>query len=227
MTNKLKNSGFTLIELTLVMAISSLLLVLVFQGWSTMLQRSRFDTAIDQTVQDISYTRNYALSNDNQTGPGNTTTSAVAGTGLEFDANDPLGYLVELEPLYADYDASGNFTGYVIAPNNDFKDYCDPANDPSGDGECFEMYFHTLQTSQYKIYDTAGNPMPEIEIYYIHNPPDDPGTPLEVCTSSPWNTPAYECSHNAGTMDLVFENNDGLKATIEINGTTGIPKRLN
>lgn len=74
-------SGFTLIEVVLVMALSSLLLMAVFAGQSQLRSQAQFDADIDKVVASIDYARNQASSGVNLTGNGDGMSGCAGAQG--------------------------------------------------------------------------------------------------------------------------------------------------
>jgi prepilin-type N-terminal cleavage/methylation domain-containing protein len=136
-----KNSGFTLIEIILVVSISSLLIIIAFVGQRQLREQARFDAAINKVLQEISYARNYALSNVNEIGSGNIPGTLVAGATIEFEG--PSFYRTEIETIYGKAGSAGNLDMTTLSdwpsglPNP--TPQCPPYQHPEGANECLEM----------------------------------------------------------------------------------------
>jgi Tfp pilus assembly protein FimT len=233
--NRLKNlsdtGGFTLVEITLVLAITSSMIAIAFTGQHALEERASFDAAINSTLQDLSYARTDALANVNlvgsQTGPGDTLHSysggpvEVSGTAFSFDTTRTGGDLGALDTIYAIYNSGDDLTAYTDNPYGN-SPACD---DPGQATDCagHEEYFSALPTSDYTLKKVGGGVLTGAEVLFINT---DNG--LKVCTAYT-NTATYanDCSSSAGTIDLVLTNLDGYSSTIEINGSSGIAKRVN
>lgn len=86
MVIKSKSAGFTLVEVTLVLAITASLAVIVFSGQRTLREQAQFSSSIEQLVGTFSYAKNAAATTVNST-HGATTNSPdilVWGTVLEI-----------------------------------------------------------------------------------------------------------------------------------------------
>lgn len=79
MTTK-KQAGFTLIEIMLVMAISSMLAVIAWNGQRGLRARAQFDASVDKVVAGIAGAYTEARAGVNIIGDGNGTTNNCAGT---------------------------------------------------------------------------------------------------------------------------------------------------
>src|SRR5258706_14181569 len=91
-------AGFTLVEVVLVMAISALLLLAVWNGQAHLRQQTQFDEGVNRVIAAIADARNEAVSGINTDGKGNGTTRCsgtdpyvFAGTMIEFDSTAAAG----------------------------------------------------------------------------------------------------------------------------------------
>jgi Tfp pilus assembly protein FimT len=230
-TNKILSAagGFTLVEITLVMAITSLLLLVALTGQHQLETRASFDADINATIQDLSYARNYALTNVNQVGTGQTLVSytggpiTVAGAAFILDtahANQDMG---SLQTIYALYDASDNLIRYDNNPYGNAP-ACNAVNQ-SPDCAAHEEYFSSLNTTVYSMHTTGspGSPLTSSEVLFINT-----GSGIKVCTAyTDTQTFANDCATSQGTIDIVISSTDGYSSTIEIDGSSGIAKRIN
>jgi prepilin-type N-terminal cleavage/methylation domain-containing protein len=212
-----KQSGFTLIEIIIVMAISAGLFLIIFAGQKQLRERTRFDAAINETVQQIAYTRNYALAGVNPYGNGDLGTSEVAGASFEVDDDHDPGHLGELEPVYSNYDGAGAFQRYADVPSG--------GNCPEQlDNECYEHYFNTSLPLH-----VVGAANHKAVIVFINKP-----TGLLVCgwQGGNWLDIDKVCSSafNPGLgqpITLRLTDNLGNTADIVVDPNTGDAKRMN
>jgi prepilin-type N-terminal cleavage/methylation domain-containing protein len=223
--------GFTLVEITLVLAITSSLIAIAFTGQHALEERASFDASINTTLQDLSYARTDALANvnlvGNQTGPGNTLHSyaggpvEVSGAAFTFDTTRSEGDITALDTIYAIYNAAGNLSSYS---NNPYGN--SPACNQTGqapDCAAHEEYFSPLTTPNYTLKKVGGGVLTGAQVLYINT-----GDGLKVCTAyDDTSSYAATCAASAGTIDVVITNIDGYSSTIEINGSSGVAKRLN
>jgi prepilin-type N-terminal cleavage/methylation domain-containing protein len=215
------NGGFTLVELTLVMAITGALAVIALVGQRALNEQQRFDAKINGALQAMNYARNYATSNINEAGAGNSTTSVFVGTTMEFDNNhDQADGLLEMEPVYGanngidDPDPST----YDTLPPGDLS-ACAPYHSADSD-ECFEKYFN--DTSGLQI-ATAG--VNSIYVAFINTREG-----LKVChqVSSTGVSLSNACTRLSGTpFQISLTDGNGHHATIEIDPNNGIVRRVN
>jgi prepilin-type N-terminal cleavage/methylation domain-containing protein len=215
------DSGFTLVEVTLVMAITSTLLVLALIGYSSLIKRQRFDTAIAKTLQDLSYVRQFAISNINDTGHGTSKASLLVGASMEYqnqhlDNDHPL---AEMEPIFAAEDSGGqpDYSTLSEIPLGSDAGLCNPAASDDGD-ECWERYFPTNDNL------TLASPNQTIIVIYVNT-----NNGLEVCheLSGGGVTLFDACADTAGaTFTFDITGSSGLTATIEVNGKSGIARRV-
>lgn len=220
--------GFTLVEIMIVMAITSSLIVVAFTGQHALEERASFDNDINATLQDLSYARTDALANVNDVGSGQTLHSAfaggaveVSGTAFNFDTTRSGGDMTALDTIYAIYNAAGNLVRYDDNPYGNA-----PSCNASGQApDCagHEEYFDSLSTQVYTLSRVSGTPLTGSQVLFINT---DNG--LKVCTSYNLSaTYTAVCAASAGTIDLTLKNIDGYTSTIEVNGSSGIAKRLN
>jgi prepilin-type N-terminal cleavage/methylation domain-containing protein len=224
-------AGFTLIELILVMAITSLLAVIAFMGQGQVQSRARFDGAINQTVQDINYARNYALSNVNENGSGNKLVGPTggptefAGASFVFNPAQAGGNLTLYDAVFALDNADGSLNSYNFNP---YGSCGNPGQAP--DCAATENTFGSLQSADYTIWNANGAnwvSVPAIDIVYLNA-----SGQITVCpTFSMTHTYAWDCSaanpNYTKTMDIGLKNSDGFKATIQIDPVTGYASRIN
>jgi prepilin-type N-terminal cleavage/methylation domain-containing protein len=211
-----KNSGFTLIEITLVVSISALLIVIAFLGQRQLLEQARFDGAMDKVMQEISYARNYALTNVNQIGSGNIPGTLVAGATIEFEG--PSFYRTEIETIYGKSDSVGNLDMTTLSdwpsglPNP--TPQCPPAQHPEGANECLEM-FQNLGVS---LQLTGGAGL----IYFINT-----GHGLKVCHEiGAATTIPHACSlPPTGPFPLVIKDASGHQSKIMVDDVSGFASR--
>jgi hypothetical protein len=216
------------------MAVSGLLVVIALVGQHEIQAKARFNTAVDQEVQNMNYTRNFALSGVNL-GPGNSTAGVIAGTALELD-NDhlPNNPLAELETLYANSDSDGNVDLSTISniwPVGQLTSTCPPAWHPS-DSECYEEFFNVGDTLSVKYAgNTDGsvvNSAPDHAVIYYAKTKNG----LHICEDL--HSPGYmsvsgACFYNtvSSPVDIILIDPSGFKSTIEVDNKTGFTKRLN
>jgi len=230
--------GFTLIELMIAMSITSLLAVIAIMGQSALQSRARFDSAVDKTIQNIAYARNYATSNVNTQGGGNDATSLVVGTSLEFDnrhyfANRPL---EEMAPVYAIPDAQGypdlNNLLEVPADIAANPSLCPASQHPDDNDECFEDFFQLATPLIFLDPNAPGfslnysSPNVAIGILYFVNT----GSGVMIChqTDTMQVDSGHACATSRNTpFDFVVLGPDGQHATIEVDPSSGFAKRLN
>ena len=81
---KLKQTGFTLIEVILVMAISSSLLLVAFVGQGQLRAQAQFDAAVNKLISSIADAHNEATSGVNVVGTGDGTTACPTSVGTDF-----------------------------------------------------------------------------------------------------------------------------------------------
>jgi prepilin-type N-terminal cleavage/methylation domain-containing protein len=224
-------NGFTLIELILVMAITSLLAVIAFKGQGAVQGRARFDAAITQTVQDINYTRNYALSNVNEAGQGNKLVGPTGGptefvgASMVFNPAQPNGDLTLYDAVFELDNAGGGFNTYS---DNPYGSMGNPGQ--AVDGAATENIFTTLSTAGYTIWNATPAvwvSVPAIDIVYLNSSGQITVCPAFTITQ----TYSWECSAanpNFGkVMDIGIKSSDGYKSTIQIDPVTGYATRLN
>jgi prepilin-type N-terminal cleavage/methylation domain-containing protein len=207
-----RNTGFTLIEVIIVMAITGLILVIAFIGQRQLVARARFDSSVNKLVQNITYARNFATSNVNTEGAGNKTDAVVAGIGFELDNSHPGGNLAELEPVYCNPTDCANT--YSDLPNNDAS-RCPHL---SADNECFEQFFGPTDLT------LSGNTT--FELIYLNTtrgvkvcqPIIDSnfGTIKDACATSP-----------TGPITVTVTDPNGFTADIQFDLSSGTPKRMN
>lgn len=218
----MKNAGFTLIEVTLVMALSSLMLVTIFAGQQQLQDEARFDAAVDSMIQEIAYARNYAMSGVNEMGAGNDPNVVLAGQAFDFDnANPPNFPLTEIKPLYDVPDANGDFDMTTLSdwPTGEAASACPAAQHPNDPNTCKETFFHlpdigmTVQNAQH------------VAIYFVNTGAGG----LKICRDVGM---VYEpiptaCSTTGGApIDIVLQDSAGFSATIQVDAYSGFAKRL-
>lgn len=217
------NFGFTLIEVMLVTAVGGLLLVIALAGEQQLQGQARFDGAVDKTIQNIAYARNFATSHVNDVGGGNDTTTVTAGTALEFnnDHYDEGFPLEEITTMYGLPDATGNLDLTTLSelPSGGIA-ACAAAQHPDDNDECEEQFLELsdhLTVSGDSI-STWG------QILYVNNGPE-----LLVCNrpDSSGLSESDACAMPATSpIDLTLSDLSGFSAKIEIDPHTGFAKRL-
>ena len=227
------NAGFTLVETVVVMAVMGLLFVIVFRGSTELQDRARFDTSIDQLIQDIAYTKNYSASHVNEVGPGKSRKGIQAGAGFELDnthfsQNQPL---TEVETLYGEQNANGNLDvgtiGGVWPPLAAITDNadCPVANHPADNDECQEDFL-TIPDKDIIVTKVNGAPRPNVAVFYVQTQ-----LGLRIChdTGVPSWLPPYQACATFDTTPIDIEVTDtatNYTATIEIDPSSGLAKRL-
>ena len=215
-----QQSGFTLIEITLVFALSGMLFVIAFAGQRQLRDRAEFDGAVNKLVQEYAYARNYSTSNVNTEGLGANTSWVVTGAELELADHHPSGGLAEVEPYYcntAPGDPPGVLSATCLNSLNQVPGSiasCPHAN--VAEGECFEQGF-----SDPGLKLTGIN---EVAIIYLNT-----GNATRVCQPiiDDAITETAACS-SAMAAPYTFHITDpnGQAADIEID-TSGRARRLN
>ena len=215
---KASHAGFTLIEILLVTAVSGLLITVAIVGQHQLNARARFDSAIDKTIQNINYARNYGMSNVNEQGPGNTPSIEFAGESIEFENQNVATYgLTELEPIYASPDSNDNPDMSTLGnwppglPNPDPT--CPAAQHPEGNWECSETFLDLPD-------DLHVFPQNDAEIFFIHS-----GNGLAVChlINAGSTTIVQACNANAGqSFSFQLQDSNGYTATIAVDGQNGV-----
>ena len=217
-------AGFTLVETVVVMAVLGLLFVIVFVGSTELQDRARFDTSIDQVIQDISYARNFATTQVNELGPGNSTNGVIAGSGIELDNNHSTKDfpLVEVESLYANQDSSGNMILSTIddswPPSSPVSLACPSSQHPDDPRECVEDFMHLPDT------DISVQGTTHQMIYFVNTPL---GLRISHDSGPAWQSVSGACSTSGGPPLLInLVDTEGFSATIQVDMTTGEAKRL-
>jgi len=215
-----QQSGFTLIEVTLVFALSGMLFVIAFAGQQQLRDRAEFDASVNKLVQEFAYARNYSTSNVNTEGLGGNTSWVVAGAELELADHHPSGGLAEVEPYYCNpgpEDASGVLSGTCLGSLNQIPGslaLCPHANVP--EGECFEQGF-----TDPGLKLTGIN---EVGIIYLNT-----GSNVRVCQPiiNDAITEQAACSTGmSAPYTIHITDPNGQTGDIQID-TTGLAKRLN
>jgi len=225
MSTSEESSGFTLIEIVLVFAISGLLFIIAFAGQRQLRDRAGFDASINQIVQDINYARNYAISNVNEIGTGNDTKDLYVGANIEWDENHiNEGFpLTEVEPLYTGADSSGDPIWNTISnwpPHATLAD-CPNSQHPSepGPGQACHEIFFTTNDDISMVGDS------KINVYFVNQ-----GNGLHICSDVNYQYPsiAAACSAAPGApIKIGFKDSAGFKATIQIDSNSGLAHRIN
>src|SRR6266568_2530142 len=117
-------AGFTLIEVIIVMAISSLVIVIAFIGQRGVRSRAEFDAAVNKLVATIADARNEATSGVNVVGSGDGTMKCPGGPnpGTTADARYTFAGTA--------WSADNSMTGKIIKLDYYEAFYGDP-NDPT------------------------------------------------------------------------------------------------
>lgn len=239
--HRIGSRGFTLVELMLAFAITSMLAVIAIAGQSALSQRARFDSAVNQTIQNIAFARTYSTSNVNTDGGGNDTSSELIGDSIEFDNNHHYsGYpLEEMAPSYAVPDAQGypDVSNILETPADYLSNpaICPAADHPEDNDECFERFFNLAEplimldpnapgyTTNYKAEYTAPNVSVGI-VFFINT-----GSGVYIChqTDTVQVDATHACVTNRATpFDFVLVDDNGLHATLEVDPNSGFAKRL-
>ncbi len=216
--------GFTLIEVTLVMALTGLMLVFIWAGQQQLRDRARFDVSVDQAVQDINYARSYARTGVAEDGPGNDPNLLSAGAGIEFDdAQTPAFPLEEMETLFDVPDAAGDFDMMTVNdwPTGEPASTCPSSQHPADLDECREVFFNLPDTG---LQVTNAQ---HIAAYFVNIG----GGELKICrdVGTVWLTLPEACATTGGPpIDIdLLDPQSGLTATIEIDAESGLATRLN
>jgi prepilin-type N-terminal cleavage/methylation domain-containing protein len=218
------NAGFTLVEIILVMAISGLLLVIALVGQHQLQARSRFDAAIDKTLQNLAYARNEASAGVNTFGTGNNSSTVLGGVAIEFNNRhyDEGFPMEEITNLYADQDESGHLLVNTIGELPAGGIAVCPANEhPDDNDECVEEF---LQLGDNLTVSGDG-----INVWGMIEFVNNTGHSLIICNhpDSGGGNDADACANPITTpIDLTFTDPDGFSAQIEIDPNTGYAKRL-
>lgn len=215
------DSGFTLVELTLVMAITGALAVIALVGQRALNEQQRFDAKINGALQAMNYARNYATSNVNEAGDGTSTTAVFVGTTIEFDNDhDPADGLVEMEPVYGAYNGidDPDPSTYASIPPGDAS-ACNRYHSADSD-ECFEKFFN----------DTTGLQVATVGVNSVYVAFINTRHGLEVChqVSSTGVSLQNACTRLSGVpFQIDLTDSNGHHATIEVNPNSGIVRRIN
>jgi prepilin-type N-terminal cleavage/methylation domain-containing protein len=207
-----RQQGFTLIEVMIVLALSGLMLVLAFAGQHQLIARSRFDGEINKMIQDIAYARNYSNANVNIDGTGDRTDAVLAGVGYELDNGHANGQLAELEPVYCDPDDCSNTYDDVPAHN---QSLCPRL---SADHECFEEFF---DSGDLKLVGHSS-----IEIIYLNTATRGIRICDPIIDGSQTIGPACQ-TNGAGSVVFTVQDGNGFTTDISIDATSGLARRLN
>ncbi len=204
-----QNQGFTLIELIVVMAISSLLLLIAISGQSQLRARARFDESINQLMASIDYTRNFATANVSENSTGTNRDAYLAGAAFELDNGHTQG-LGELEPIYANVAGGGAITHANLPQSG--------ACPNQADGECFEKFFNFSDDLKLVAFSEA-------EVLFIHNDEN-----LQVCSQFGagflGSLDAVCALPPSGPIQFTLQGSTGLTAVIEIDPQSGFVKRI-
>ena len=229
-----QSTGFTLIEVVLVMAISGLLFLIAFAGQRQLRDQARFDAGINQLIQDVAYTKNYSSSHVNDIGAGNNTLGIQAGAGFELDnahlTHSPAQPFTEIETLYGEEDSNGylntSTVGDVWPPMNVVSDpvACPPSRHPDDSDECDEEFL-TNPDPGIRVSKVNGVSHSGVAVYYVNT-----SMGLRIChdTGPAWHPVNVACApFDTSPIDVdVMDAASGYTATIEIDPATGVAKRL-
>jgi prepilin-type N-terminal cleavage/methylation domain-containing protein len=216
-----KNAGFTLIEIILVTAISGLLLVIALSGQHQLQAKARFDAAVDKTIQNLAYARNFALSNVNFSGGGNDANTVIAGTAIEFNNNHLNDFpLEEMEPVYSPPNATGDtdLTNLMQVPAAGIG-ACPASQHPTDNDECFEQFMS--DGDSLTLSDPGMNVAYVVFIRTSHG--------LVICHQIDPSSVSVGGACATGTstpFDFKVSDPEGFTATIEVDPTTGYAKRI-
>jgi prepilin-type N-terminal cleavage/methylation domain-containing protein len=222
-----REAGFTLVEVTLVMAISGALLLIAFAGQSKNRSNANFQAAMDKIVASINDARNQAASGVNVGGIGNGSPAVPAGCA-------PLGLTPPIEFAGTSWVAipkvgsEGSTAGYIVPW---IRDEIHPATCPIATSAVFTSVPVNLSvTYGGPSTPASGTKLPEI-MYTRH------GGGLGVCllddgypvpnfgTASTDEGPGLGCSAGAGSvpsLTLTVQDTAGHTGTIKIDPTTGL-----
>lgn len=195
-----KNHGFSLIEVVVVLAISSLLLLILAGGYSILQQRNRFKDGVERIVSTLERTRTEANSTLNVTNPapGTNENRLVFAKAVHFtDGSDTL----QLLTLSADNDET---LGLINLETTE------TAQIP------WRVGFDESPPSSATTVVFARSPVDgtlQTHIFDLRAAGVGPGSPLY--DEANYNNPI------AADRQFVFTNPDGLQATITVNGETG------
>ncbi|HEY2003863.1 MAG TPA: prepilin-type N-terminal cleavage/methylation domain-containing protein [Candidatus Saccharimonadia bacterium] len=216
-----KTTGFTLIEIVLVLAISGLLFIIAFAGQRQLRDRATFDGGVNKIVQDINYARTYGTSNVNEVGNGTDTQDLVVGASIEFDS--PGGhYTDEIEPVYTSTDASGGPDWSTLSkwpPHATLAD-CPNSQHPDEPGlgyACKETFFYSS--------DPTLSSVDKVVVYFLNK-----GQGLFVCSNinDQYPDPSSACSNTPpGPISIGLIDGAGYKATIQVDPSSGLAHRIN
>ena len=227
-----------MIEVILVMAISGLLLIVVFIGQRGLRSRWEFDEAVNLFVQDIAYARQYSQANVNETGNGDASSSqnvnpgtTVAGSVIEFEQCDSASCigspsLLEFERIFS---YNGTYYSNPCAHNAPFPYPC--AGSTLDEIEYKPSFLH-LPAWLYATQQGTNTPYPESLIAYFN----DTKTVCmeEDATSGAFGSPAEYAifcdptrPDNVNGLTFDLHDADGHVSTIHIDPNTGVANRLN
>jgi prepilin-type N-terminal cleavage/methylation domain-containing protein len=80
---KNKSGGFTLIEVTIVLAITASMVAIIFSGQGAVVGGAKFSNTINEVVSDLQAVRNSAATSDNTAGSGTATTQIIFGKYID------------------------------------------------------------------------------------------------------------------------------------------------
>jgi prepilin-type N-terminal cleavage/methylation domain-containing protein len=219
----MSEKGFTLVEVVIVMAISSLLFLIAFIGQRQLRARATFDGAIEKTLQNIAYTRNYALSNVNPGGQGNDTNTVTAGATFEMNnTHYPRFPLEESASVYGHGDSAGNLDLTTLSelPAGGIA-ACPAGEHPDDTDECREQFFG--DGDQLTVSGAGFNTW--FEIIYLNT-----GHGLIICDHSDTSGGGYVAACAAPPnrpIRFTLTDPDGLSAVIQVDPHSGYAHRLN
>lgn len=198
-----KQQGFTLIEITLVLAITGGLLVLAFAGQSVIRSKSEFTDAVESVTTNINQVKNEARLTVQTEASNNSTPGATIGTTffaklMEFNLNSSS---------YTVFDAYANLSNNTFSPLSNQTTYQIPwgaeitgisiNNTSCTPGPCYLIFHPATLTSNLLTYTYATIPSPLVPSSFNESPVGN---------------------SNIGVLTLTLTSANGSHATITVNG---------
>jgi len=218
-------SGFTLVEVMVVMAISSALVVIAFIGQRELRSRAQFDAAVEKVVSSVSAAQTQAVAGVNITNLG------TIGTGVDKCAGGPPPSVTN-PVVFAGTSWTVDSTGpNVVFTIDSYKAIPGLPGSPPPAACVFNTQTIGLTTGV-QISAPAANVGQVSGMLFVRT---NTGA-LDVCPAAPKNS-ANAYTNNArqffenaacvnGTLSLTFKDADGHKADIRIDAS-GLAQRLN